>query len=80
MRYHQSTTAFNCGIDLHARSMYVCVVNRQGGALADVALSKLGLELGWTGVLHTWTRQLIYHPHVHYLVAGGGRDGVVRRR
>jgi transposase len=30
MRYHQSTTAFNCGIDLHARSMYVCVVNRQG--------------------------------------------------
>ena len=30
MRYHQSTTAFNCGIDLHARSMYVCIVNRQG--------------------------------------------------
>jgi transposase len=30
MRYHQSTTQFNCGIDLHARSMYVCVVNRQG--------------------------------------------------
>lgn len=33
MRYHQSTTAFNCGIDLHARSMYVCVVNRQGDVL-----------------------------------------------
>ena len=24
------------------------------------------------GVLHTWTRQLLYHPHVHYLVTGGG--------
>jgi transposase len=30
MRYHQSTTQYNCGIDLHARSMYVCVVDRQG--------------------------------------------------
>ena len=24
------------------------------------------------GVLHTWTRQLLYHPHVHYIVTGGG--------
>lgn len=24
------------------------------------------------GVLHTWTRDLLYHPHVHYIVAGGG--------
>ena len=24
------------------------------------------------GVLHTWTRQLLYLPHVHYLVTGGG--------
>jgi len=24
------------------------------------------------GVLHTWTRALIYHPHVHYVVPGGG--------
>ena len=24
------------------------------------------------GVLQTWTRDLTYHPHVHYLVPGGG--------
>lgn len=24
------------------------------------------------GVLHTWTRNLAYHPHVYYLVPGGG--------
>ena len=24
------------------------------------------------GVLHTWTRDLIYHPHVHYIATGGG--------
>jgi len=27
------------------------------------------------GVLHTWTRDLLYHPHVHYLVPGGGHAG-----
>ena len=25
-------------------------------------------------VLHTWTRTLEYHPHVHCLVPGGGLD------
>ena len=23
------------------------------------------------GVLHTWTREMAYHPHIHYLVPGG---------
>jgi len=33
----------------------------------------LGTDLpGFTGVLHTWGRQLQYHPHIHYLVPGGG--------
>jgi hypothetical protein len=32
----------------------------------------VGARLGLVGVLHTWTRQLLYHPHVHYLVTGGG--------
>jgi Putative transposase len=33
----------------------------------------VGTDLpGFTGVLHTWGRQLQYHPHIHYLVPGGG--------
>jgi hypothetical protein len=24
------------------------------------------------GVLHTWSRTLIFHPHIHYLIPGGG--------
>lgn len=24
------------------------------------------------GVLHTWGRQMQYHPHVHFIVPGGG--------
>ena len=26
---------------------------------------------GFFGVLHTWERQMPYHPHIHYIVAGG---------
>jgi hypothetical protein len=32
----------------------------------------LGAELGITSVLHTWTRDLRFHPHVHCIVSGGG--------
>jgi len=33
MKYYASTTEYNCGIDLHARQMYVCVMDRQGKKL-----------------------------------------------
>lgn len=33
----------------------------------------IGTDLpGFIGVLHTWGRQLHYHPHIHYIVPGGG--------
>jgi Putative transposase/Transposase zinc-binding domain len=31
----------------------------------------LGGDIGMTGVLQTWTRDLRYHPHIHYLVPAG---------
>src|SRR2546422_5057616 len=34
---------------------------------------RLGARLGVTAVLHTWTRDLQFHPHLHCLVTGGGR-------
>lgn len=33
---------------------------------------RLGALLGITAVLHTWTRELRYHPHLHCIVTGGG--------
>jgi transposase len=30
MNYYTSETEFNCGIDLHAREMYACIMDRQG--------------------------------------------------
>ena len=34
-----------------------------------------GKTPGFFGVLHTWGRQLQYHPHIHYLVPGGAVSG-----
>lgn len=34
----------------------------------------VGGTIGVLAVLHTWTRALVYHPHVHCLVPGGARD------
>lgn len=56
------------------RLCYDLLFAASAGALADVASvpRHLGAQLGFSGVLHTWTRQLVYHPHVHYVVPGGG--------
>jgi hypothetical protein len=40
----------------------------------------VGGRIGMVGVLHTWTRDLRYHPHVHYVVTGGGLDSEGRWR
>ena len=34
--------------------------------------TRLGAELGVTAVLHTWAKDLGYHPHLHCVVTGGG--------
>ena len=32
----------------------------------------IGSLIGALAVLHTWTRLLFYHPHIHYLLPAGG--------
>lgn len=32
----------------------------------------LGAQLGFTAVLHTWGQNLLFHPHLHCVVTGGG--------
>ncbi len=43
-------------------------------SLAKLAADErhLGARLGALAVLHTWTRSLEWHPHIHMLVPGGG--------
>jgi hypothetical protein len=33
---------------------------------------RLGAQLGLTAVLHTWGQNLLFHPHLHCVVTGGG--------
>jgi hypothetical protein len=40
-------------------------------ALAREPRFSLGDQPGFFGVLHTWGRQLQYHPHIHYVMPGG---------
>jgi hypothetical protein len=32
----------------------------------------LGARVGFIGILHTWSQTLIHHPHIHFIVPGGG--------
>ena len=32
----------------------------------------LGAEIGCFGILHTWGQNLLHHPHIHFVVPGGG--------
>jgi hypothetical protein len=54
--------------------VYNILFRASSEALQQLALDRrfIGGRLGILGVLHTWTRDLIYHPHVHYIVTGGG--------
>lgn len=43
-----------------------------GRTLAALAERRLQATVGSTLVLHTWTRKLEWHPHVHAIVTAGG--------
>jgi hypothetical protein len=33
---------------------------------------RLGADIGFFGILHTWGQNLAYHAHAHFVIAGGG--------
>jgi hypothetical protein len=58
----------------HQTLIYDLFFRASAAALQQLAADPrfLGGQLGMVGVLQTWTRDLRYHPHIHYLVPGGG--------
>jgi hypothetical protein len=58
----------------HQKLIYHLLFRASSQALQQLALDPrfVGGKVGLVGVLHTWTRQLLYHPHVHFIVTGGG--------
>ena len=58
----------------HQRRLYDLLFKTSAAATQQLAHEPrwIGGQIGMVGVLQTWGRNLAYHPHVHYLVPGGG--------
>jgi len=56
------------------RYLYGLFFQASSEAMKALTLNKkyLGAEAGWLSVLHTWGQTLDYHPHLHFIVTGGG--------
>lgn len=56
------------------KTIYNLLFRASAAALQQLARDPrfVGGRPGLVGVLHTWTRQLLYHPHIHYIATGGG--------
>jgi hypothetical protein len=52
----------------HPKVFYDLLLKESASTLQDVAQRRLKGRLGFTGILHTWGRQLQYHPHVHFII------------
>lgn len=54
------------------RSVFGAMFGAACNALLELGQSRLSATLGVTAVLHTWTRELRFHPHIHCIVTAGG--------
>ena len=56
------------------RDGYAVLMKAAADAIVELARDRryVGATVGVLAVLHTWTQQLLHHPHVHCLVTGGG--------
>jgi hypothetical protein len=60
----------------HQKDVYSLMFRCAAEVLRSFArkTKSLGTEIGMTMVLHTHSRRLTFHPHVHVLIPGGGVD------
>jgi hypothetical protein len=58
--------------------LFTLMFDAASRTLSELGAERLG-QLAFSLVLHTWSRQLIFHPHLHAVVAAGGVAEVVER-
>jgi hypothetical protein len=57
----------------HPETVYAALFDAASATLTQFGRNhKQSIDLGLCAVLHTHARNLIYHPHVHVIVPGGG--------
>ena len=67
-------SAFRDFFRSHQRFAYSALFQATSATIAALASEPTwfsGDTPGFFGVLHTWGRQMHYHPHIHYIVPGG---------
>jgi hypothetical protein len=57
---------------LAPRDVFNALFRAAAETLLELGHNRLGATIGATLVLHTWTRELSFHPHVHAIVTAGG--------
>jgi hypothetical protein len=57
---------------LAPREVFDALFRAAAATLLELGESRLAAMIGATLVLHTWTRELCFHPHVHAIVTAGG--------
>jgi hypothetical protein len=68
--------ALNAAMRRDQTRLYGLLMRAAASSLIELANDPhyVGGTVGVLAVLHTWGRTLMYHPHVHCLVTGGGLD------
>ncbi|HKC70180.1 MAG TPA: IS91 family transposase [Terriglobales bacterium] len=56
------------------RRLFALLFEASAATLLEVGIDpkRLGAELGFLSILHTWGQKLERHPHIHCVVPGGG--------
>jgi len=82
LRTHHFHVVFTLPAELRSlairnrRVVFELIMKAAADSLLDLARDPkwfgAAAQLGITAVLHTWTRELAFHPHVHCIVTGGG--------
>ena len=57
----------------NARILYDLLFRASADAMLEVAANpkRLGAQIGFISILHTWGQNLLLHPHVHSVVPAG---------
>lgn len=56
----------------HPTEVYTALFHSVSELLLELGRTRLKATLGLTMILHTWTRDLRFHPHIHVLASAGG--------
>jgi hypothetical protein len=59
-------------IYFNQKVLYDLLYDSVSKTILDLSKNELGVIPGFSLILHTWSQTLMFHPHLHCVLAGGG--------